>query len=149
MVCKTVPFLRKKTFSWFESKVSKTTSSLGEFNLHLPFWIIQVPFCQTKVPFYWSKEPFDWIELNLIEFSILFKQFFNFDLFHLKYFYKCFTEAYAIYKIVDHGNKKLNRNAHNAMRKSLLWNTCWLQIKNFTQTSAFSCFCGLNDFNFL
>ena len=141
-----MPFLRKKNFFLIWIKSLQNNFQFGEFNLHLPFWIIQVPFCQTKVPFYWSKEPFDWIELNLIEFSILFKHFFNFDLFHLKYFYKCFT---AIYKIVDHGNKKLNRNAHNAVRKILLWNTCWLQIKNFTQTSAFSCFCGLNDFNFL
>ena len=38
---------------------------------------------------------------------------------------------------IDHENKKLNRSAQNAMRRSLLWNT-WLQIKTLTnQTSAF------------
>ena len=32
---------------------------------------------------------------------------------------------------VDHEKEKLNRNAYNALRRSLLWNNC-LQIKTFT-----------------
>ena len=85
-----------------------------------------------------NKEPFDWIELNLIDFSILPKQSLNFHLFCLRYFYTYFNEVYAIYKIVDCENMKLNRNGHSAVRKSLLRNTCWLRIKTFTnQTSTF------------
>ena len=39
-------------FSKFESKVSKTTSDEGIFDLNLPFLITQVPFCQTNLSFY-------------------------------------------------------------------------------------------------
>ena len=77
----------------------------------------------------------------MIKFSILPKQFLNFHLFRLKYFYTYFNEVYAMYKIIYPENKTLNRNARNAVRKSLLWNTCWLWIKTFTnQTSTFSIF---------
>ena len=87
-------FKKKKKFSWFESKVSKTTSSLGEFDLYLPFWIIQALFCQTKVPFHWSKEPFS--KNNLIRFFILNKEFNS----SFKYFYHILRTKWGIcYKI--------------------------------------------------
>ena len=39
---------------------------LGGFNLHLPFWIVQIPFFQTNVPFYWNWKAL--LENNLIQF---------------------------------------------------------------------------------
>ena len=46
----TVPFSReKKTFFLISIESVKSNFQLGEFDLHLPFWIVQVPFCQTKL----------------------------------------------------------------------------------------------------
>ena len=52
---------------------------VGVFDLHFPFWIIQVLYCQTKICFYWSEDPFS--KNNFIKFFILNKQFPDFFMF--------------------------------------------------------------------
>ena len=49
---KKCPFPEKLHFLNLNKKCQKQFLIRGGFDLHLPFWLIQVPICQTKVPFY-------------------------------------------------------------------------------------------------
>ena len=90
----------KKTFSWFETKVSKTTSSWG---IRLPTALLDNPiqehFCQTKVPFCWSEGPF--FKNNLIPFFVLHKQFLKFSYFSFEIFLSHISHimSYMLYKV--------------------------------------------------
>ena len=87
----------------------------------------QVTFCQTKVSIYWSEEPF--FVKNLIQFFISSKQCLNFSYFSFEIFltHIAHSEVNAI-KSESWSWKQKNKNARNAVRRSLLWNT-WLWIK--------------------
>ena len=66
------------------------------FDLHLPFWIIQVPFCQTKVPFSMSDEHFFQKYFNSVIF-ISNKQLFIFITYFAHLFYEVwYTKTYMI-----------------------------------------------------
>ena len=121
-------FWKKKLFFLIWIKSVKNNFQFGGCHLHLPFWIIQVSFCETNMPFYWSEEPFS--KNNLIQFFILNRQFLNLSYFWknlIIYFAHVFYGLWGIMKYmvwnlnVDCENKKLNRNAHNVLRRSLFW----------------------------
>ena len=84
-----------KPFLDFKLSVKKILQ-LGGFDLHLPFWIIQVPFCQTRWPFIKQRALFQEPSDSILHFKLKINYFFKFFIWNTFITYFAHNEVYVI-----------------------------------------------------